>query len=558
MEKLGVVSGFISVKDAQRICQAVHAQAIVHGLLSPAKGGVRLRLQADACGTGSTLAEEEVFSPARDLLLTSLGELADRLRRDLGEPEDSVHRFGTPLMQATTSSFSALKAFAVGEEKRARGQDHETIADYKLATDLDPEFALAYARLGVIYSNENQPGLARAAYQKAFDLRAHTTERERLYLTAHYYGSASGDVERAAEVYQLWRQLYPHDLIAPNNLADTYETMGKPEQARSMAQAALHINPDNAFPYAGLLQADQRLGRYDEARGVWREVLAKKLDNNVISRMAMLRIGFAQSDNALVTQQLAWAAGNPREGELLMLVGWSKAASGHLREAQAIFHRAQAIALSNGLNEFAAEVGEDLAQFEADFGESQQARAEVQHSLKLAPGEPTVAAFAAMILSGAGDTKQAEELSLEVQRAAPQDTVFNKMVLPMAASRLALARSDPKAAVEQLKPLTIYDLSRVTELATIYYRAQALLAAGEGVAADKEFQRLLALRAICPISPYLSLAHLGIARSRALTGDQAGARAEYTLFLQGWNDADSDLPVLRQARLELSHLPAAR
>lgn len=409
MEQLGRTNGRASVKDAQLICQTVHAQAIAHGALSLAQAGaVQLRLEVDACGTGAKLAEEDVLSPSKDFLLTSLGESADRLRRKLGEPESSLQRFSTPLIQATTASFSALNAFASGEQKRARGLDHETLADYKLATDLDPEFALAYARLGTIYMNESEPELSRAAYQKAFDLRAHTTERERLYLTAHYSTSGSGDLERGVEVYRLWRQLYPQDLVAPNNLADIYETLGQPEQARLMAQAALRINPDNAFPYACLLQADQRLGRYDEAREVWREATDRKLNNSVISRMAMFRVGVAQGDDALVRQQLEWAAGNPREGEFLSLVGWMKAASGHLREAQTYFHRAQSVALNNGLKTFAAETGEDLAQFEADFGDTAEARAEVQRSLKLDPSEPNVSAFGAMILANTGDSKQAE------------------------------------------------------------------------------------------------------------------------------------------------------
>ena len=367
LERQGTPTGRVKPKDAQRICEAVHARAIVQGSVSPMKDGLRLRLEASLCG-GAILAEEEAFSPSTDALLFTLGGTADRLRRSLGETESSIQRFGTPILQATTASFPALQAFAAGEQKRARGLDHETIADYKLATDLDPDFALAYARLGTIYGNESEAELSRAVYQKAFDLRMHTTERERLYLTAHYYSSAVGDAQRAVEVYKLWRQLYPEDLIAPNNLADSYETLGQPAQARLMAQEALRIAPDNAFPYAGLLQADQRLGLYDEARSVWREATARKLDDSVISRMAMFRIGVATNDQALIRQQLQWAAGNPREGELLTLEGWIEAAAGRLNAARSLFHRAQENGLSNGLKESAADDGLELAQFEADFG----------------------------------------------------------------------------------------------------------------------------------------------------------------------------------------------
>jgi DNA-binding winged helix-turn-helix (wHTH) protein len=544
------VSPRLSASDAQTICQTVHARAVVQGSVSPERGGLRVRLEAKLCG-GGTLAKEESLSPSMDSMLATLGELADHLRRDLGEPQESIQRFSTPITQATTTSFSAFQAFAAGEKKRVRGQDHETIADYKLATDLDPEFALAYARLGTIYGNENEVELTRAVYQKAFDLRIHATERERLYLAAHYYGSALGDAERAIEVYKLWRQLYPQDLIAPNNLADSYETLGQPEQARWMALEAQRIAPDNAFPYAGLLQADQRLGRWDEARAVWREAQAKKLDNSVLSRTAMFRVGVATGDNALVQEQINWASNNPRESELLMLQGWAKAAEGHLREAQKFFHQAQTNAVNNDLKEFAADIGEDLAQFEADFGEPAEARAEVEHSLHLAPDALNVKAFAAMVLAGAGDDKKALELEKAVRAGAPQNTIYGKMILPITESRLSLARADADKAVEQLRPVAAYDLSRVLELASIYYRAEALRAARRGAEAEMEFDRLRQLRAICPISPYLALAELGVARSRRQTGNSEGALAAYAAFLEQWKDADADLPVLRAARAEL-------
>ena len=545
----------VSAGDAQTICQSVHARAVVQGSVSPARGGLRIQLEARLCG-GDTLAKEEAFSPSPELILTTVGEMADRLRRDLGEPQDSIKRFSTPIMQATTTSFAAFQSFAAGEKKRARGQDHETIADYKLATDLDPEFALAYARLGTIYGNENEVELCRVVYQKAFDLRIHATERERLYLTAHYYGSALGNVERAIEVYKLWMQLYPQDLIAPNNLADSYETAGQPEQARSMAREAQRIAPDNAFPYAGLLEADQRLGRWDEARTVWRDAKARKLDNSVTSRMAMFQIGVATGDDALVREQIDWARNNPREGELLRLQGWAKASTGNLRQAQKFFHQAQTIAVHNDLKEFAADVGVELAQFEADFGEITQARAEVERSLQLTPSALNVKAIAAIVLASVGDDKKALELEKSVRAEAPQNTIYSKMILPIAESRRSLAHSDADAAVEQLQPVAAYDLSRVIELASIYYRAEALLAAHRGADAEKEFERLRQLRAICPISPYLALAELGVARSRRQMGNSEGALTAYAAFLEQWKDADADLPVLRAAQAELRAVTA--
>jgi DNA-binding winged helix-turn-helix (wHTH) protein/tetratricopeptide (TPR) repeat protein len=551
------VHGRISLDDARATCTLLGAKAVIRGAITSASDGFSVRLTAISCSSGKVLAEEAASVSSPELVLASLGSSADALRRDLGEPEDSVQRFATPMLQATASSLSALKAFSIGEEKRSRGMDYETLSDYKLAADLDPEFALAYARLGVIYSNAQNNELAANNYRKAFDLRSHTTERERLYITSHYYSLVSGDLEKAVEVYNLWTQVYPHDLIAPNNLADLYEMLGQPEKSLEAAKAALRINPNHAFPYAVYLQAAQRLGRYKDAKDAWQRAAAKNLDTTVMLHMVLFRIGFAEADSALADSQMKWAAGNPREGEFLGLLGSAKIAAGRMQEAEADFHRSQAIAARNGLRDFASAVGLDLAQLEADVGYPERARAEVKHSLALAPNDPNTMAFAALILADTGDIDRSKMLARQVQNVAPESTVYAKILLPMIHSLGHLRSKQPDAAVQDLAAVAPYDLSRVTELASIYYRAQALHAARHYKDALAEYQRILDHRAICPVSPYIALAHLGIARTRNALGNRAGARTEYERFLDLWHNADRGIPIFIEARKELSTLPAA-
>jgi len=548
----------VSAGDALAVCQALAANAILQGGIEPSASGFVLRLRALTCGSGRRIAEQQAYAASPELVLAALGNTIDLLRRDLGEPESSISHFATPIMQATTTSLAALRAFSQGEVKRARGLDVETIGDYKLATDLDPQFALAYARMGVIYTNAQEMELGRKNYQKAFDLREHATERERLYLTSHYYSAVAGDLEKAADVYKLWRQLYPQDVIAPNNLADIYEILGLPGQALEMAREALRIDPGNAFPYATLAQATQRSGRYAETRNVWRQAAAKNLDNSVLLRSVLFRIGFAQGDDALMQDQMKWAAGNPREGEFWLLMGWSRMATGHVREAQSYFHQAQQVAIKNGFAEFAGDAGEDLAEFEADFGDPHSAQAEIRRSLALAPDDRNTQAFAALILANAGQLRAAEQWMNRVQVAAPENTIFMKMVLPMARSFIHLRQGSAASAIDDLKPVLPYDLSRATEMSSIYYRAQALLAAHSYKEANAEFARILEYRALCPISPYLPLAQLGLARSHRLAGDLEQARREYEEFFKLWRDADAGIPIKRSARTEYALLaPAA-
>jgi eukaryotic-like serine/threonine-protein kinase len=543
----------VSADDARAACGDLNAKAVISGNVITRPGGYALTLIAAPCGPGRSLATEQVTAPSREEVLSALGAAADSLRRKLGEPKDSVERFGTPVAEATTSSLAALQAFSNGESKRNRGLDTEAIQDFKLATDLDPNFALAYARLGVLYCNANEQTQCGANYQKAFDLREHTTERERLTITSHYYSNVPGDLEKAAEVYMLWHQLYPNDVVPPNNLADFYEQLGEPEKAYQSALTAVTLSPNNVFPYTNLVQAAQRLGKFDEAKSVVAQAASRNLDY-IGFHMALFQIAFAQNDVAEMQRQADWAKGNPREGELLDLIAWSNAARGKMKVARTYFRQAEDISNKNGLTEFAADIAEDDAQFEVDFGFLPEGRAETEKALKIAPDEINVVAFAALIFARAGDLDRAESYVALANRLGPHYTIYQKMVLPTARASVDLHRSKPGEAIGELTVVSPFDLNRAMEMCSIYYRAESFLGAHRYKDAASEYQRLIDHASVRTVSPYIVLSHLGIARARRADGDRAGAAAEFKTFFELWKEADPDIPILRQARTESAHL----
>jgi eukaryotic-like serine/threonine-protein kinase len=543
----------VTADDARAACGDLNAKAVISGNVITRPGGYTLTLIAAPCGSGRSLATEKVVAASREEVLSALGAAADSLRGKLGEPRDSIARFGTPVAEATTSSLAALQAFSNGESKRNRGLDTDAIQDFKLATDLDPNFALAYARLGVLYCNANEQTQCSVNYQKAFDLREHTTERERLTITSHYYSNVPGDLEKAAEVYVLWHQLYPNDVVPPNNLADFYEQMGQPEKAYQSALTAVNLSPNNVFPYSNLVQAAQRLGKFDEAKSIVAQAASHNLDY-IGFHMALFQIAFAQNDAAEMQRQADWAKGNPREGELLDLIAWSNAARGKMKIARTYFRQAEDVSNKNGLTEFAADIAEDDAQFEVDFGFVPEGRAETEKALKTAPNEINVVAFASLIFARAGDLDRAESYAALANRLGPHYTIYQKMVLPTARASVELHRNNPTVALEELAVVSPFDLNRPMEMCPIYYRAETLLAAHRYKDAAAEYQRLIDHSAIRTVSPYIALAHLGIARAMRADGDKSGAAAEFKSFLELWKDADADIPILRQARAESAHL----
>src|SRR6478672_13796721 len=123
------------------------------------------------CQTGDTLAREQVEVEKKEQVLGAVGKAASRLRGKLGESLASVKKFDAPVEEATTSSLEALKAFSLAEAERNKGSEYTAIPLYKHAIDLDPNFAVAYARLGQSYANTGQSALAKESVTQAFQRR---------------------------------------------------------------------------------------------------------------------------------------------------------------------------------------------------------------------------------------------------------------------------------------------------------------------------------------------------------------------------------------------------
>jgi tetratricopeptide (TPR) repeat protein len=418
-----------------------------------------------------------------------------------------------------------------------------------MAADLDPRFALAYARLGTIYANAQESQLASQYFSRAFDLRDHTTEHERLVLTTDYYGSVTRELDKEVQAYEIWRQLYPNDIAAANDLADTLIAVGQPEKAIAPSQDALRINPANGFPYQTLAQAYQRSGRFTEAKSIYEDAVTRKLDG-LLLHITRYNIAFAENDPTEMERQVEWARGNQREGEMLDTAAMSALAQGQANQAHLLLRRARDIAQRSGLQEYAALVILDDAQFSAELGQRTKARSDVDDALRLAPHSVNVQAWSALVLARIGDLRRSEQLTGPVARALPLDTITNRVILPTIRALVNLQKMDPAGAIQELEIVRPYDLCRTMELAPIYYRGLAYLELHQPKEAAQEFQFLLDHAAIRPNSPYISLSHLGLARAQRNAGNADEALQSYRSFLALWKHADRGLSLLTEAQSE--------
>ncbi len=542
---------------ARDACERAGAKVVVGGSILSLGDKYLLDLDAINCLTGTKLAHEEIKATNREQVLRRLGQLIPSLRRKLGESLPSIEKFDTPIEQATTRSLSALKAYTSGDKKRAQGQEAESISFYKMAIELDPDFAIAYARLGTVYSNLSQPDLASDYLHKAFERRERVSEKEKFYIQAHYYEDATREIDKANETFRLWTEVYPHDFFAFNSLSSGYVEIGQLENAIEAGQQALRLNPNHALGYASLSRAYERATRFAEAKAICERAIAEKIDSSW-THQVLYRIAFVEGDDVVAQREIDWFKGKPQESANTYFRAKAALSLGELRISRELFQRARDIALRQGLQEQAVAIINGQAQFDAELGDMPEARALADLSIRTMPSSPRHNAFATLALARAGDSRRAEELLNELIKQPNLGTALNNVVFPSVGAAIKLDRGNPAAAIKELQPALPYDLGTDAGGTTLYYRGLAYLEMKSGKEATAQFQKILDNRGVVAIDVYWPLAHLGLARASAMTGDTDKSLAHYREFLSLWKNADADLRILKQAKTEYTQLGSAR
>ena len=544
----------------REICLRTNSKALLAGSIAGIGSQYVIGLKAVNCQTGDTLASAEATAEGRNQVLKALGDAGNQLRGKLGESLASVEKYNKPLEQATTSSLEALKAFTEGRRiQRERGDVPENISYLKRAVELDPNFARAYVALGVGYANLNQTGVAIENFKKAYTLRERVSDRERFAIEADYYLYATGELEKSNESYTEWVQAYPQDSIAYANLGNNYNWLGQYEKAVAATRSSLQLVPDNGIAFGNLVQSYLALNRLDEAKTTVLEALQHKVDTQYLHLFAYL-LAFLQGDASAMREQVAWAMGKPdAEDWQLSAESDTQAWYGRLNQSRELAARAVESAKHSDAKEAAAlwQVTEALR--EAELGNAAKARQASAEALALS-SERDTATLAALALSRAGDSAQAQKIADNLNREAPVNTLIQKYWLPTIQASLELNRGNPQRAIELLQPASSYELGLPLPLQSngtlypAYVRGAAYLMAGQGQQAAAEFQKLLDHRGVVLNFPLGALAHLQLARSYVLAGDKSKARSAYQDFLALWKDADPDIPILKEAKSEYAKL----
>ncbi len=542
----------ISNDVAREICMREGAKAMLTGSIASLGTHYVITVSALNAQTGDVLAREEIEAESKEQVLKSLDHAASSLRGKLGESIGSVQKFATPLEQATTSSLEALQAFSLGQAEHQRLDDAKAIPYLKRAVELDPNFAMANATLGVAYGNLTQGRLADTFIAKAFDLKDRASERERLYISSHYYDIVTREIEKSIEIYEQWVQTYPRDTAPRDNLALRYQTIGQQGNALASSSAAMRIDPKDIYAYQNVADAYERLNRFDEARAMADQQAARVRSVH----FTLFELDFIRGDEAAEHHELELAAGQPDEPILLFFQANAECALGRLQSARAAYAQSVSVSQRLGYKEFGGIILAGQAWCEAELGNLPQARQKSSDALALSPDRDT-REIAMGALAMTGDTARSQKMAEELVRQYPTDTILNKVIVPLAQATSDLQRNQPAQAVVRLEVATPYELGSGPGSAGYsvnYLRGEAFLRSKQGAKAAAEYQRILDHHGIDPLDVSYALSHLGLGRAQALQGNTAAAKSAYQDFFAAWKDADPDVPILKQAKAEYEKL----
>ena len=534
------------------VCLRSTSKAYIIGTISGVAAPYHVALKAVNCQTEETLAISERDAATRDAVVGAVGDASNELRSHFGESLASVKKFDKTLTEATTSSLEAWEAFTNGIRTVRTEGEAPGIPYFKRAIELDPNFARAYVTLGAVYENLGEIESAKTNYSKAFELRDRVSDLERMQIDGNYYSLVTGELEKSNQAY---RQLIEvrHNTLGYLDLGANYAVLGQYEQAAEVTREMMRISAKDPVGNANLVYDYIALNRYDEARAVYDQMQAQHIDSPYVHQY-MYGLAFLQGNNAAMQEQSAAMMAKPgQEDAILATMADTEAYYGRLAKARELIRRAVESARHNDAAEAAAQYQAGLALREAAFGNIAQARADVASALTISSAQ-SVRELAALALALIGDVEKPVSMADTLNHASPLDTIVQFYWLPTMRAGIELDRNNPRQSITLLEPALPYELSQVAPMLPVYVRGLAYLRAREGALAAVEFQKFLDHRGVVINNPLAALAHLGLARAHALSGDRTAARQSYQDFLALWKDADTDIAVFKQARAEYAKL----
>ncbi len=549
------VTGQVAIE----VCQRAGSKVAVQGSISSLGTTYLIGLAAIRCDNDQPISLEQTEAKRKEDVVEALGKVTAQLRTHLGESLPSIQKYDVPLQEATTSSLDALKAYSLALSTWDQKGDEASIPFFKRAVEIDPKFAMAYGALGAIYHNLSEDALAQTCATKAYELRDRVTLYEKLAIESWYFLYVTGDLERAAQVYEFAVQDYPQSAGAFNHLGTTNAELGHYQKATEDLRQALRLDPTRATTYANLAAALLALNQNDQAAAVLASARNLHMETDFLLQVNYWA-AFLHGDVGEMQRILQRSQSVPGAHSLLLFEqANTEAYYGHFNQARQLSLAAADLMKNEGDKEAASDCLATAALREAEAGNSAEARRYILQATKLSQ-DRNVTALAALVMATVGDTNQAVSLSGQLEGEYPSDTIINKYWLPTIRAEVDLHRGNAEDAIHSLEKTVPYESASlgglsVSTLYPTYVRGEAYLMMRDGSQAAGEFQKLIDNPGQVLDMPLGALALLGRARAYSHLSDPSKTRVAYQQFFQLWKSADHDIPIWQQSHREFSRLP---
>lgn len=546
----------------REICERTGSAAVLDGSITRLGSRYVLGLRAKSCRSGDILAEEQVQAARKEDVLNALGQIASKLRTQLGESLTTVETHNTPLAEATTPSLEALKAYSEGLRVLSSAGPPAAMSLFKRATEIDPQFAIAHANLGLAYGAMGESGLSVASIRTAYQLLDRASDAEKFHITVSYDLLVTGNLEKAQQTCEAWAHTYPRAMEPHGFLSGfIFPVFGSYDKAVEEGRKAIELNPDFAIGYNILALDNMALDRLGVAQSTLERASERKLETPdfLVDRY---EIAFLKGDPAGMEREVTRSQGESGTEDLISdQEAFGLSYSGHLQQARMKSERAVDLAQQSGERERAALFETGSALQEGFFQNAPAARRSAMAALELS-NDREVEYGTGFALALAGDDSRSQAIADNLENRFPEDTGVKFSYLPALRALLALHHREPAKAVELLQIAVPHELGSPPScfygffgtLYPVYVRGEAYLALHRGAEAAAEFQKIIDHRGIVVSDPIGALAHLQLGRAYAISGENARAKTAYQDFLVLWRDADPDVPILKQAKAEYAKL----
>ena len=557
----------LTPEAAEQVCERTGGTAVLEGAIARVGSEYVLGLRAKDCNTGNILDQEQAVAAKREDVLNSLGEMSRKFRTRVGESLATVEKHSTPLAEATTPSFEALKAYSTGMKfVLSAGNFAPALPFFRRAVEIDPTFAMAHAQLGFAYSTSGESVLGAESTTKAWLLRDRISDPERFFIDFLYDRQVTGNLEKAYQTLELWSQTYPRRgaTANPQDLIGGLSThgTGRFERAIEASLEGIAADPDFPIPYQNLALAYFFTDRFAEAERTLLRASARKL-NMPLSLVLRYNIAVLNGDKQQIDRAVGLARGKGvAEHRMAHEEALALARSGRLQAARRSSSRAVDLALQDGARGEAADYRAARAVWETISGNAAEGKMSALAALELSKGRDVEYA-AGLALAFSGGASHSEALAEDLVKRFPEDTFVKFTYAPVLRGLAALSRGKAADSVERLEIARRFELAvnglnfpqfNLGGLHSAYVRGEAFIAAHRYAEAAAEFQKILDHRGIVGLDPIGALTHLQLGRAYTLLGDNAKAKRAYERFLTLWKDADLDIPILKQAKVEFAKL----